>query len=113
MSGDQPPPERPRSEPEIIPPGQEARVRHGPDGIYIRVDEFDDVRRIHVARPGLPSIILALVIVGIIAAVIFFLLAGVLLVVIPLVLAVIVFALVSVALRQNWRRLQAWWDGTR
>ena len=52
-------------------------------------------------------------IVGVIVAVVFFLLAGVLLVVIPIVIAAIVFALLSVAVRQNWRRLQAWWDGVR
>ena len=113
MSADQPPPEQPRTEPEIIPPGQSPRLRPAPDGVYIRIDEFDDVRRIHVARPGLASIILALVIVGVIVAVVFFLLAGVLLVVIPIVIAAIVFALLSVAVRQNWRRLQAWWDGVR
>ena len=112
MSSDQNPdrsPQRPRSEPEIIPPAREERAPRGPAGIWMRIDERDGVRRVFIARPGLLSIILGLLIVGLIAAAVFLLLAGLVLLWIPIVIGGVILALLSDSLRQYWRRLQAWW----
>jgi hypothetical protein len=106
-----PTPERPRSEPEIIPPGADGRSR-GPETIWFRVEERDGVRRVHLARPGLSSIILGLLIVGLIAAVVVLVvlvLAGLVLFWIPVLVVAIVLALLSGAIRQRWHRLRAWW----
>ena len=106
-------PERPRVEPEILAPGHGGRAPRGPTGLFVRIEERDGVRRVYVARPGLPSIILVLLIVGLIAAIVFLVLAGVLLVWIPVVIIGIGLALLSGAVRHRWQRLQAWWAGTR
>ena len=116
MSSDQYPdrsPERPRVEPEIIPPGRGGRAPRGPTGIWLRIDERDGVRRVFIGRPGLLSIILGLLIIGLIAVVVFLVLAGIVLVWIPLLIAGIVLALLSGAIRHHWRRLQAWWASGR
>ena len=116
MSSDQNPdrnPERPRVEPEIIPPVREERAPRGPAGIWMRVDERDGVRRVYIARPSLPSIILGLLIVGLIAAAVFLVLAGLVLLWIPIVIGGVILALLSGSIRQNWRRLQAWWANGR
>ena len=116
MSGDQYPdrsPERPRVEPEIIPPVREERPPRGPAGIWMRIEERDGVRRLYIARPGLLSIILGLLIIGLIAAAVFLLLAGLVLLWIPIVIGGIILALLSGSVRQYWRRLQAWWGSGR
>lgn len=104
-------PERPRQEPEIIPPGRDG----GPDAdlsaIWIRVEERDGVRRVYLKRPGPFSILLGLAMIGLVAAVVLVLLAGIVLIWIPVVVAVILFALFSVSLRSYWQRLQLWWAG--
>ena len=104
-------PERPRVEPEIIPPDRSARLRAAPEGVFVRIDEHDGIRRVYIARPGLPSIILGLLLIGLVAAVVFVVLAGFVLVVIPVVIAAIALALLSGTVRSRWRRLQAWWGG--
>jgi hypothetical protein len=102
-------PERPRAEPEIIPPGRTERAWRGPMGIWMRIDERDGVRRVVIARPGLLSIILGLLLLGLIAALVFLLLAGIVLVWIPILIGGILLALLSGSIRRSWRRLQAWW----
>ena len=52
---------RPRSEPEIIPPGQSGRNDRG---IWVSVDDNGGPRRVFVARPGPFTIILALAVLG-------------------------------------------------
>ncbi len=114
MSSDQYPdrsPERPRVEPEIIPPGRGGRMPGGP--IWLRIDERDGVRRVFIARPGLLSIVLGLLIIGLIAAVIFLVLAGIVLVWIPILIGGIILVLLSGATRDYWRRLHAWWASGR
>ena len=116
MSNDQYPeqgPQRPRSEPEIIPPVREERTTRGPAGIWMRVEEREGVRRVFIARPSLLSIILGLLIIGLIAAVLFLLLAGLVLLWIPIVIGGVILALLSGSIRQYWRRLQAWWASGR
>jgi hypothetical protein len=110
MSRD-PEPERPRAEPEIIPPGRDPHMRRAPDGVFVHIDEHDALRGVYWARPGLPSILLGLLIVGLIVAAVFFVLAGLVLVVVPIAVAAIVVALLSGTVRHHWQRLQAWWTG--
>jgi len=107
------PPEQPRVEPEILPPGHDGRPPRGTGGIFVRIEERDGVRRVYVARPGLPAIILGLLVIGLIAAIVFLVLASVALVWIPVLIIGIVLALLSGAARNRWRQLRAWWAGAR
>lgn len=109
-----PRPERPRSEPEIIPPGAQARGnRRGFDSVFISIDERDGIRRIVLKRPGPFAIALGLLALGLIVAVIFLLLAGIVLIWIPVVVAGLLLALAAGAIRYHWWRLKAWWSGVR
>jgi Flp pilus assembly protein TadB len=116
MSNDQYPersPERPRVEPEIIPPGQDARASREASGMWMRFEDRGGTHRVFIARPGLASIIFGLLIIGLIAAVVFVVLAGIVLVWVPLLIAAIVLALLSGAIRHRWWRLKTWWAGGR
>jgi hypothetical protein len=106
-------PEQPRVEPEIIPPGADDRARGGSERIWMHVDAGSGVHRIFIARPGLPSIILSVLVIGLIVAVLFLVLAGIVFVWIPILIGGILLALASGAIRYRWRRLQAWWAGGR
>ncbi|MEX0753337.1 MAG: hypothetical protein WD073_10505 [Xanthobacteraceae bacterium] len=104
-------PERPRQEPEIIPPGRGGGAQNDLSAVFIRVEERDGVRRVYLRRPGPFSIVLALLTLGLVAAVVFVLLAGVVLIWIPIVVGVILLALLSASLRFYWQRLRQWWAG--
>jgi len=104
-------PERPRPEPEIIPPGRSRAEQGSFDSIWIRVDDEGGTRRVHIARPGPFSIVLALLVIGLVVAVVFLLLAGLVLVWIPIVVIGIVLALLSGTARAYWYRLRSWWAG--
>ena len=102
-------PERPRSEPEIIPPprpGAQARPH-----VWIAVDEHGGARRVYVARPGPFAILLALLVFGLILAAVVLVLLGVVLFWIPVAILVVAALLLSGAIRHNWRRLRAWASG--
>jgi hypothetical protein len=75
---------RPRSEPEIIPPG--------------------DTRRIYMARPGPFTIILALAVLALIALVMLIVLLSVAVIWIPVVIALIAAFMLSI----YWRRFRLW-----
>lgn len=116
MSSDQVPnrgPERPRAEPEIIPPGADDGMRRGPAGIWMRIDARDGAQRIFIARPGLGSVILGLVMIGFVAAVVLLVLAGIVLLWVPILVGGILLALLSGAIRRRWRQLQVWRGGGR
>ncbi len=102
-------PEQPRVEPEIIPPDRDGRGRSGPEGVFFRFDERDGVRRVFVARPGWPTILLGLLATGVIAALVLLLLAGLVLIWVPLLVIGVVLALVSGAFRRRLASLRAWW----
>jgi hypothetical protein len=106
-------PERPKSEPEIIPPGREPRGGRGFESIFIRVDERDGVRRIYLAQPGPGTIALGLLILGLIAAALVLVLAGVVLIWLPILVGGILLALLVGALRYRWHRLRGWWSRGR
>jgi hypothetical protein len=108
-------PERPRSAPEIIPPGRDGRTERGrergPGGIWMRVEESDGAQRIYIGRPSIPALILGLLIVGFVAALAFLAMAGLLLVWMPILVVGIVLALLSSTIRRQWRRFKMWWAG--
>lgn len=105
--------ERPRAEPEIIPPHASSR-RSGFDGVFLRVEEGDDgIRRVYVKRPGPFTVTLILLAVGAVAALFFLLLAGLMLLWIPLIVIGILFAVFSVSARDLWSRVQGWFGGMR
>lgn len=106
-------PERPRSEPEIIPPGQGSRTERGPGGIWMRVEQTDGTQRIYIGRPSIPALILGLIVVGFVAALAFLAMAGLLLVWMPILVVGIVLALLSNKIRRQWRRFKLWWAGAR
>lgn len=108
-----PPVERPRVEPEIIPPRSQAHQRSF-DSLFIRVEEGDDgIRRIHVKKPGPFTIILILLAAGTLGALFFVLLAGLMLLWIPLVVVGILVAMFSGTARDLWSRVTGWLGGAR
>jgi len=92
----------PRREPEIIPPGQDGRDRRA--GLFMRFEERDGVHRVYIARPSLPSILLGLLLLGLIAAIAFLVLAGLIILWVPILIGAILLALLSAALRRR-----GWW----
>jgi len=89
-------------EPEIIPPGQAARpFRRGEPRIWISVDgQSGDV---HFARPGLFSVIIALLLVGVAVAAVLAVLASIVLIWIPIVGLVLAVLIGSSLVRGWWR----------
>ncbi len=104
-------PEQPRSEPEIIPPGQRIRPRGAPEGAWAGMDDDDGIHRIYVRRFGLPTVIFALMVVGLVVSGAFLLLAGVVLIWLPIVVLGIVLAVLAGYTRYYWRRFQVWLAG--
>ncbi len=93
-----------RAEPEIIPPGRSAHR----GWIWISIDEAGGPHRIHMARPGPFTIILALAILGLIGLVMLIVLLSVALIWIPVVIALVTVFVVSVTFRQWWWRFRNW-----
>ena len=93
---------RPRSEPEIIPPGRSQRNERG---IWVSVHDDDTgPRRVFVAQPGPFTIILALAVLGLIGVVMLIVLLSVAVIWIPVVIALIAAFMLSI----YWRRFRAW-----
>jgi hypothetical protein len=90
-------PERPRVEPEIIPPGEDW-PRGGYSGSY----------RIYIARPGPLAMSIALVLVVLAVVTVVFLLVSAVVVWIPLALAAFGAAVLFAYGRHYWLRLQRW-----
>src|SRR4051812_5067483 len=99
-------PERPRAEPEIIPPGSD-----GGERIRMRADGGFTVHRVYVGRSSLPLILFGLVIVAALVGLGFLVLAGVLLLWLPMAIAGFLLALFFGPVRHHWRRLQDWFAG--
>lgn len=96
-----PVPQNPRSEPEIIPPGQTGgRAR----GVWVTVNDQAGEHRVYVAQPGPFTIILVLAIIGLIAAVALIVLLSLALIWIPLVMALILAFVASM----YWQRFRHW-----
>jgi hypothetical protein len=104
-------PERPRAEPEILPPDRAVpRERSGSEE-YVWFDPRGGTHRIYVARPGPFSIIAALLITGLVVAAIVLLLLGLVLFWIPVVIVIIASFLLAGYTRHYWRRLKNWMAG--
>jgi hypothetical protein len=93
MANDQPP-ERPRAEPEILPPERSDDPRR-PAGIFVRFDQLGGAHRVFVARPGWPSIMFALLVIALVGALVLLLLAGLFLFWIPILIIGLVAAILS------------------
>jgi hypothetical protein len=103
--------ERPRAEPEIIPPHARSRQR-GFDSVFMRVEEGDDgIRRVTLKRPGTFTVVLILLAAGALAALLFLLLAGLMLLWIPLIALAILYAVFSISAGELWARVRGWWGG--
>jgi hypothetical protein len=96
-------PERPRVEPEIIPPGRERKTPRDAADYGWSFEQREGVQRIYIARPGPFSIILGLLILGFVAALVFVVLAGIVVLWVPILIGMILLALASAAIRR-WRR---------
>lgn len=111
-----PPVERPRAEPEIIPPDAASRrgARGGFDSVFFRVEEGEDgIRRVTMKRPGPFTIAGIVIAAGIVVALAFVVLSALVLLWIPIVIAGILFALFSGSARDLWSRVQGWFGGMR
>jgi hypothetical protein len=100
-------PDRPRFEPEIIPPGQ--RDRRDPSHVFVSIDENGGTRRVYMTQPGPLTIILALAVLGLIGVVALIVLLSVALIWIPVVLALVAAFVASVMFRHWLHRLRTWW----
>lgn len=91
------------SEPEIIPPGHGARpFRHGETRIWISVDGQGG-HAVHIAKPGLFSVIIALLLIGVVVAAVLAVLASLVLIWIPIV-GLVLAALIGSSLVRGWWR---------
>jgi len=104
---------RPRVEPEIIPPRAQSRQR-GFDSLFLRVEEGDDgIKRIQFKRPGPFTIVLMLLAAGVAVALSFVVLSALVLLCIPLVIVGIAFAMFSGSAQNTWQRIQGWFGRFR
>lgn len=92
-------PERPRYEPEIIPPASERTE----GSFFVLVDRYGNTRRFAFRPPGPLTVIIALALFGVAAAAGLLMLLGFVLVWIPAVIALIVgIALAGYVRRFSW-----------
>jgi Flp pilus assembly protein TadB len=95
-------PRRPRSEPEIIPPGAEFRERR----VFVSIDEEGGRQRIFIAQPGPFTVFFALLLGALALAAIVLVLFGVLLFWIPVLILIVAAILLSGTIRYYWWRLR-------
>lgn len=98
MANDSDQPERPRAEPEIIPPDRRRPDERGWPPYGFR--EVHGTHRVYVGRIGPFGFALIMLVAGLLAAVFLLLLIGTALLWIPVVVAVIVIAAISGLLRR-------------
>lgn len=104
MSDQRPTPgEKPRSEPEIIPPGSGDAWQRGRSRPYIHAGA--GIHRIYVTRLGPFSMFLLVAAIGLAAALLFIVLVGAFLLWIPIIGLVLAIAIISGLLRGYFRRL--------
>jgi hypothetical protein len=96
--------EKPRAEPEIIPPDRgDRQSRSGAAGIYVFVDG-GGIRHIYVARLGPRGIFVIALMIGILFAMMLVLVLGAFLIWIPLVGLLVAAAIISSLLRAYFRQ---------
>src|SRR5258708_35911162 len=107
-SSDQGPPDRPRSEPEIIPPGRDNRRDGSNPHVWVWVADREGMRQANATLPGPFTIFLALALVTVVVGGILLVVLGAVLIWIPaFVLAVGALAIAATA-RQYWWRFRRW-----
>ena len=102
---DRRPPERPRSEPEIIPPDRGGGPK--PD-VFVWVADGEGVRRATLTLPGPLTIFLVLALIALVAGVVLIVVLGAVLLWIPVVILMFGALLLAAAVRQYWERLRRW-----
>jgi hypothetical protein len=112
-SSDQGPPDRPRSEPEIIPPERGDRRQDGgsQDGrshVWVWVADREGMRQANVRLPGPFTIFLALAFVTLVVGGILILVLGAVLIWIPVFVLAVGALLIAAAARQYWWRFRRW-----
>jgi hypothetical protein len=96
--------ERPRSEPEIIPPDRgDRQSRSSAAGIRVFLDG-GGIRHIYVARLGPLGMVLLALMIGILLAITLILVLGAFLIWIPLVGLLVAAAIISSLLRSHFRQ---------
>ena len=106
--------ERPRVEPEIIPPNARRGGRGAFENLFVRVEEGDDgIRRVQIKKLGPFTLALILLGIGLAVGIVFLLLAGLVLLWIPIVIIGILFALCSASARDMWQRVRGYFGGRR
>ena len=105
-SSDQGPPERPRSEPEIIPPG--GGDRREKSRVFVWVADREGMRQANVTLPGPFTIFLALALVALVAGVIVLVVLGAVLIWLPIFILAVGALLLAAAVRQYWWRFRRW-----
>jgi hypothetical protein len=111
-SSDQGPPDRPRSEPEIIPPERGNRRQDqrqdGRSHVWVWVADRDGMRQQNVTLPGPFTIFLALALVTLVVGGILILVLGAVLIWIPVFVLAVGPLLLAAAARQYWWRFRRW-----
>jgi hypothetical protein len=108
-SSDQGPPERPRSEPEIIPPGRGGGgQRDSQSHVWVWVADREGMRQTNVRLPGPFTIGLALALVAVVAGLIVILVLGAVIIWVPVFVLALVGLLMAAAARQYWWRFRRW-----
>jgi len=108
-SSDQGPSDRPRSEPEIIPPDRRDGGRSDSQPhVWVWVADRDGMRRANVTLPGPFTIFLALALVAMVAGLIVILVLGAVIIWVPIFVLAIVGLLIAAAARQYWWRFRRW-----
>jgi hypothetical protein len=96
--------EKPRSEPEIIPPDREGqRTEHGTSRARV-FTEMHGTERVYIATPGPLGVILTILMTAILFMVMLALLLGALLFWLPLIIFFIAGAIITGFLRAYFRR---------
>jgi hypothetical protein len=112
-SSDHGPPDRPRSEPEIIPPErgdrrQNGRSQDGRSHVWVWVADREGMRQANVALPGPFTIFLALALVTLVVGGILVLVLGAVLIWIPIFVLAVGALLIAATARQYWWRFRRW-----
>jgi hypothetical protein len=107
-SSDQRPPDRPRFEPEIIPPERGDRRQNRHSHVWMWVADREGMRQANVALPGPFTIFLALALVALVVGGILLLVLGAVLIWIPIFVLAVGALLIAAAARQYWWRFRRW-----
>lgn len=100
-------PERPRFEPEIIPPGSRSQQRStagGDENVFVYVGRDGQPKRVNIKAPGPLTIIMVLLAIALLTAVVLAVVLGALVFIIPIAAAALAGLIAYVYARSFWRR---------